>query len=132
MPGFLVFDVIDLTVSDNTVKKGDSFDITVEYEGSGSIWDFLEWISDNIGPINAKAQFYAEGMGVGPQEYDLSTVSVPLITGGNPYSASVTIDTSAAGLNMTEGVYRIQCLVQVETSGIMGFFDGDLLVSVYE
>ncbi len=132
LPGWLVFDVTDLTLSDNTVHEGDSFDITVTFVGSGAIWAFLEWISDNIGPIAATAQFYAEGMGVGPGEYDLGSVDTPLAVGGSPYSTSVTVDTGVAPTDLDEGVYRIQCLVQVGNSSITGFYDGDLLLSVYD
>lgn len=132
LPGWLVFDVTDLTLSDNTVHEGDSFDITVTYTGVGAIWAFLEWISDNIGAIPARAQFYAEGMGVGAGEYDLGFVDTPLAVGASPYSASITVDTSAAPTDLAEGVYRIQCLVQVGNSAITGFCDEDLLLSVYD
>jgi hypothetical protein len=132
VPGFLEFDVTDLTLSDNTVHEDDSFDVTVTYTGTGGIWNFLEFISDNFAPLNATAQFYSEGMGVGAGENDLGSVDVQLITGGSPYSASITVDTSVATTDLDEGVYRIQCLVQVENSGIMGFFEGDILLSMYD
>jgi hypothetical protein len=135
-PGWLVFDVTDLTVGDNTVRGGDNIDITVNFTGSGGIWAFLEWLSDNIGPnpgvIGATAQFYAEGMGIGAGEYDLGSVVTPLaVAAAGSYSASITVNTGAAPTNLAEGVYRIQCLVQVGNSGIMGFPDKDLLLSVY-
>jgi len=131
--GWLVFDVTDLTVSDNTIQQGDSFDINATFTGDGAIWALLEMISDIVGPgiVTATAQFSAEGMGANAPEYDLGNVPVNLTAGGSPYTATLTVDTSAAPTDMQEGVYRIQCLVQLLSSAIMGFYDGDLLASVF-
>jgi len=127
----LEFGVTDLQLDDQTVHEGDSFNITVDFEGKGWIWAFLEWISDNIGILNATTNFYAEGMGAGAQEFDLGSTATPLASGA-AYSATLTVNTSAATTLLLEGVYRIQCLVQVEGSAIMGYYPDDLLLSVYD
>ena len=127
LTGWLVFDVTDLKLDDNTVHEGDSFDITVDFTGTGGIWTLLEQLS-----ITATTKFYAEGMGIGAGEYDLGSKDTPLVPNTGSYSETLTVDTSAATTALAEGVYRIQCLVQVLNSGIMGYYGEDLLLSVYD
>ena len=129
IPGLLEFDVTDLVVGDNIIQKGDDLEATVTFDGDGWIWTFIEVLATAAG-VPVTAQFYAEGMGIGPGEFDLGTVDVTL--SGGAYTATVTCDTGSAPTDMDEGVYRIQCLVQVGDSAIVGHADGDVLISVHE
>ena len=103
------------------LPPGNPFDLKVDFDGSGAAWTALEML---LAAYTVK--FYAERIGAGPSpsEHDLGTVPGALGTG--PYTASQTV----AANTLTEGVYRIGCLIEiVPGSGVVGFEEG-LVISI--
>lgn len=98
---------------------GTSFDVRVDFDGSGAAWTALEMTA---APYTVK--FYAESIGLAATEIDLGTV--PGNLGVGPYTASLTVGTGIPN----EGVYRLGCLIEiVPGSGVVGFDEG-LVISV--
>lgn len=137
MPGNLVFDVTNLEVTaepglppSNVVKKGDDFDVTATFTGTGGIWTLLELVSDLPGvDVVGKVTFSAEGIGAKADEEDFGPEEIDLTAGGSPYTVTTTVPKNT----LDEGVYEMACYATFEFSagggtvslpGVTGHYKG--------
>ena len=117
MPGTCVFDVTLLEATEpgmdpsSIVKKGDDFDLTATFTGSGGIWTFLELLSDLPGiDVFGKVTFSAEGMGADADEEDFGPAEVVLTAGGSPYTVTTTVPKNT----LDKGAYIVACWAEFE------------------
>jgi hypothetical protein len=134
IPGVLVFDVDGLEISatggiwtpSNIVATNEPFDLGASFHGSGFVWQWLKtWA------MQYKVSYFAEGIGASAKEVDLGSSPPKSLTASNNYTFADTKITVPAD-TLTEGVYRIACLVTFPGApGLTGFFES-LVIEVYK
>jgi len=125
-PGWLVFNVMSLAISDNIVAAGAPFSVSVTFDGSGSIFEGTASPPTGLEGTSQPftANFYAEGIGAGALEIDLGSVPGNLSPAGGPYTATLPV---AGGIG-TAGLYRLGCTVTLNNYlDIAGYQEGALL-----
>jgi hypothetical protein len=120
---------IDITASVganpiNIIKTTQGFSVTLEFEGvnGGVLWEIMK---SNAEPFSIR--YFAESMGPGNNDVDLGIQPGNLAPGQDLYNgASTTLNVAVNPL--TEGVYRISCLLKFDNfPGFVGFEEGALL-----
>lgn len=117
LPPWFVFDVTNLQVTEPgglspavIVPTNGPFDLSVTFDGTGPIWDFVEALG-----IQFKVNYYAEGLGYNAPDYDLGTQVVTALAAGGPYTDPVTKLVGAA--IPSAGLYQLACTVTTVVPG---------------
>lgn len=90
----------------SVIDWGEPFDLTVNFEGSGTAWYNYE--HDAL--MRARVSFHAEGIGAAAGEYDLGPVCVDLVPNQGSYEATYTVP---GGIN-DDGIFRLGAMVTIE------------------
>jgi hypothetical protein len=111
------------------VDSGSPFQLSVEVEGKGSTWNFIEGLAPNF-TVTYYAERFGEPAATPPTgEADLPPVTVPFVAGQGTYEhPATTVDVPAGTL--IPGVYRIMCMAHF-APGHTAFPDEELLIEVF-
>ncbi len=137
IPGVINFDVSHVAVTREgapgdqfvpeitILDRGDSFDLTIRFTGSGFVWNWLKTLGATY-----KVEAHAEGYGNTAGEYNLGSVTGALNPANNTYN--VVLPVSGATINRN-GVYMIAAMVTFDPplNGLLGFVEG-LKIMVHE
>jgi len=109
------------------IPVGGEFSLTVEFTGTGSVWNNLK----NMG-VGYEVAYFVEGIGANAAERDLGVKAGNLVAATNVYSgADTTLAVPAANNNLPVGIYRVGCTVTLPTfPGTTGFVE-DLIIQIY-
>ena len=126
-PGWLVFNVSSLTISDNIVAAGTPFTLSATFDGTGSLFEGTAAPPTGLEGTNQPytARFYAEGIGAGAPDIDLGNVAGNLSPAGGPYNANLMASIG------TPGLYRIGCTVTMNNYLDIAGFQENVLLQVH-
>lgn len=120
-------DVTDLTLAASVINPGQDFEATATITGDplDAMWGAIK---DPALGLSLKVTFFAEGFAGAPEQNLGDPISVPLVLADDVY----TVTNDPYDPDLEPGVYRINCLVQVEHpfDHVAAFFSGDVLGSV--
>lgn len=129
------FDVSELVINEPAsapapsiiIPKGGEYNLTATFKGSGSAWNGFKALGAQY-----KVSYFAEGFGANASEVDLGSHTGTLVPAKDTYTdADTRLSIPAAANTLTEGVYRIACLVTFPAvPGMTGFFE-NLVVEVH-
>ena len=123
------FDVTDLIVIEplgaadpaDIIPEGGDFTLRATFTGSGSGWQGYQNLEAHY-----VVKFYVEGLGETAPDKDIGNVGGDLIP-GNTDSYIVELPVIGGG-GLTEGVYKVACLVRFpDVPGMTGYFDTRLM-----
>jgi hypothetical protein len=126
------FYVTDVTAADTTVKAGEAATLTVKFTCDGDL--LAQWFrGDFVPPVGPPPPFdyevkvYLEKMGRG-RELNAAPVTGSLVPNQSDYEVEVITPKLPQ-----EGIYEVAALVELSSNAgfVMGFYDGDLKISVW-